>query len=289
MVATGRLVIGVIVLDEPGGIVRKRIDHTAGTLVGTGAIVFGALGGPGLPLGVAGGLIIGAAKVSFARHAGHVIHGGCDGCLDPGIQRRRIDGHAAPPANADDADALGIYHFVGRKEIHGRQEVLRIDVRRRHHAGFTTGFAGKGGIKGNREETSLGHMLRIDAGRLLLYGAKGAGDCDGRQLAFRILGNVQIGSQFNAKTIVESDFAVIDQFGFREGLVPFLGESQGIHILVLVAAEQQHGCKGYGYALFHVAKVRGDVQVFVLIFADFIPISQILLSLQGYEEDPEGR
>ena len=84
-------------------------------------------------------------------------------------------------------------------------------------------------------------------------------------------GDIQIGGQFNAKTVVEGDFAVIDHFGFREGLVPFSGESQGIHIL------------------FHGAKVRGDVQVFVQIIADFIPISQILLSLQGHEEDTEGR
>ena len=113
MVATGRLVIGMIVLDEPGGVVRKRIDHAAGPLVGTGAIVLSALGGPGLPLSVAGGLIIGAAKVTLTRHAGHIIHGGSNRCFDPGIQRRCIDGHSAPAADADDADALGIHPFVG--------------------------------------------------------------------------------------------------------------------------------------------------------------------------------
>ena len=129
VVPTGRLVIGVIVLDEPGCIVRKRIHHAAGTLVGTAAIVFSALRGPGLPLGVAGSLIIGAAKVALARHAGHVIHGGCDGCLNAGVKRSCVDGHASPAADADDADAPGICQFVGGKEIHGRQEVLRIDVR----------------------------------------------------------------------------------------------------------------------------------------------------------------
>jgi hypothetical protein len=82
---------------------------------------------------------------------------------------------------------------------------------------------------------------------------------------------------------------VIDQFRFRESLVPFLGEIQGIHILVLVAAQQQHRSKGYGYGLFHGAKVRRGFQVLVQILADYIPISQILLSLQGYEEDSEGR
>ena len=139
-------------------------------------------------------------------------------------------------------------------------------------------------------------MLRIDTGSLLLHGAEGAAHGNSGQfygilpgLTGNLFGDVQIGGQFNAKTIVESDFAVMDQFGFREGLVPFLGESQGIHMLVLVAAEQQDGCEGYHYALFHGAKVRRDIQVFVQIFADFIPISQILLSLQGYEEDSEGR
>ena len=101
-------------------------------------------------------------------------------------------------------------------------------------------------------------MLSIDAGSLLLHGAKRAAHGNSGQfysiipgLTGNLFGDIYIGGQFNAETIVESDFAVIDQFRLRESLVPFLGEIQGIHILVLVAAEQQQSCKGYNYVIFH--------------------------------------
>ena len=148
-------------------------------------------------------------------------------------------------------------------------------------------------------------MLGIQAAALLLYGAEGAGDCDGGEfvqrfftpfrMTFVILnagegsGNIHIGRQFYAVAVVESDFAVVDKFRLRKSLVPFLGEFKSIHILVLAATEQQHGCANYGYALFHIAKVRRTMQVFVLILADFIPISQILLTLHFNEEDSQGR
>ena len=113
MVAAGGLIICVIVLDEPRGIVRKRVHHAAGTFISTCTIVFRTLDRPGLALSVTGGFIVGAAEITLARHAGHIIHGGSDGCLDTGIKRRRVDGHSAKTANADDTNSLRINHFVG--------------------------------------------------------------------------------------------------------------------------------------------------------------------------------
>ena len=87
-------------------------------------------------------------------------------------------------------------------------------------------------------------MLGIEAAALLLHGAERTANGNGRKFALGVLGNIKVRRQGNTKKIGKGDLAVIDEFRLGEGFVPFLGEIQGVHILVLVAAEQQHSCKG---------------------------------------------
>ena len=83
-------------------------------------------------------------------------------------------------------------------------------------------------------------MLGINAASLLLYGTEGTGNCNCRQSAFRILGNIQVSGQFNAIAIVECDLGVLYKVGFRKGLIPLLCEVQCTYIRVLLTAGQQH-------------------------------------------------
>ena len=130
-------------------------------------------------------------------------------------------------------------------------------------------------------------MLGIDAAGLLLYGTEGTGNCNCRQSALCIPGDIQVSGQFNAIAVVECNLGMFYKVGFRKGLVPFLCEVQCTHIRVLIAASQQHCRQGQYYCNFHVANVYRDIGIIVLIFAEYIPISQIMLSLQAYNEEYE--
>lgn len=88
------------------------------------------------------------------------------GGFDAGVQCGRVDGHAAPAADSYDPDTLRINFFICHQEIHRRLEILRIDVGRGHVAGMTAALSSEGRIKGDRQEASLRHRLRIQpAGR----------------------------------------------------------------------------------------------------------------------------
>ena len=136
--------------------------------------------------------------------------------------------HAAPAANADDADALAVDGRLQAEKIHRRAEILGIDVRRGDIARLATAFAGIGRIEGQRDEPALGHGLRIQARRLLLHRAKRATDGERRQsLAVAVLRQIQIGGQGDAVAVLEGDLPMIDLVALGEGLVPLLGKLHG--------------------------------------------------------------
>ena len=98
-------------------------------------------------------------------------------------------------------------------------------------------------------------MLGIQAGRLLLYGTEGAAHGNGGQtpevgcdvitgLAGDFFRDIEIGGEYDTIAIVEGNLAVAYQFRLRKSLVPFLGEGERVHIIILVAAEQHQGCEG---------------------------------------------
>lgn len=85
VVATGSLVIGVIVFYELWGIFRKRIHDTSCEGVCAVPVVLGALGiqlDAQVMTGVGGVCRI---EVAVGSDAAHVIHGGSDGGLDAGV------------------------------------------------------------------------------------------------------------------------------------------------------------------------------------------------------------
>ena len=115
------------------------------------------------------------------------------------------------------------------QKVHGRHEVLGVDVRGGHIAGEAAALTGERGIKGQSQETALGHGLGVEAGALLLDRAKGAADRDSGQPALRRFRHVQVARQGDAVAVYEAHLAVLDRFTFREGLVPDLGQIQIFH------------------------------------------------------------
>ena len=227
MEAARRLVVGVVVLDEPRGVVGQRIDHAAGALVGAAAVVLGALGGHGAARGHAlGGRVVGA-EVALARDLRHVVHRRGDGRLDARVERRGVHRHAAPAADAEDADAPRVHVRPHRKAVHGGEEVLRVEVGAGHAARLAAALAGEGRVEGDREEAVFREVLRVEPARLLLDRAEGAADGDRRERAFRPLGLVEVGGELDAEAVPEGDLGVFDLIGKRERLVPFLRQLQG--------------------------------------------------------------
>ncbi len=129
MVAARGLVVVVVVLDEERRVVRKRVHHAAGQRVCAAAVVRGPLRvqRPLLLVSRVGGVL--RVEVAFGVDAGHVVHRGCHGRLDAGVQCGGVQRHAAPTADADDADAFRIHVLLHGQEVDGRLEVLGVDVR----------------------------------------------------------------------------------------------------------------------------------------------------------------
>ena len=226
MVSTRCFVVIVIVLYEIGCIVWKRVDHTAAQGVFTGFQISKTLGAHGRFFLVTGLLAVFRIKISFGIDAGHVIHGGGYGCLDASIQRSGVECHTAPAADADDADTSGINLIAKGEKVYGSHKVFRVDVRGGHIADIATALAGEGGVESECQKAAFRHCLRIETGALLFDCPEGAADCNGRELAFGILRNVQIGGQGDAITIYKRYLAVVDLFTFREGLIPCLRKNQ---------------------------------------------------------------
>ena len=225
VVAARCLVVVVVVLDEGGRVLGQRVDHAAGHGVDAGAVVGGALSSHGRPGPVP---LLGGVEVALGGHAAHVVHGGGDRSPDARICGRGGHGHAAPAADADDADAPGVDVVAHGQEVDGGLEVLDIDVRRVHAAGLAAGLAGETGVEGDGEVTALRHRLRVQAAGLLLDGAEGAGHGQGGRLAPRVLGLVQVGDQGDAEAGAEGDLLVVHGVGLREDLVPLGGRFRGL-------------------------------------------------------------
>ena len=222
MITAAGLIIVVVVLYEIRSILRKRIDHAAAKGIFTSFKVRKPLGAHGRFLLIAGIFAVLTVKVTFCVDTGHVIHGGSHSRLDAGIKRRCIQRHAAPAANAYDADAFRIDLVAERQKVDCCHIVFGVDIRRSHVTDVAAAFTGKGRVKSDREKPSFSHGLRVETGTLFLYGAEGSADRDGRKFALRILRDIHICRQSNAVAVHECNFAMIHLVAFRESLVPFL-------------------------------------------------------------------
>ena len=142
MVAAGSLIVGVIVLHKLRCVLRQRIDHAASQRVAAVFIVLGALCIHCFSLLKARLLGILRVKIAVGGHAGHVVHGHGGGRLDAGVDSRSVYRHAAPAADADDADALGVNILLHGEKVYRRTEILGIDVGRGHIARGAAALAG---------------------------------------------------------------------------------------------------------------------------------------------------
>ena len=226
VIAPRGLVVVVIVLYEEGRVLRQRVHDAARSGVGSVSEILRALCVHHLPHGLAALLFIFGIEVAVAGDAGHVVHGGGHRRLDPRVDAGCLQGHAAPAADADDADAIGIGIVLNGKKIDGRLKILHVDIGRVHRPGEAAGFAGEGGIEGDGEEAALRHRLCVETGGLLLAGAEGAGDSQRRELALCMLRDIHIRRKGDAEVVDESHLFVIDFIAFRKHLVPFLRELQ---------------------------------------------------------------
>ena len=197
-----------------------------GASSGARPVILQTLRAQGRLLGVTRFLAVLGIEIAFGVDAGHVVHRGGHGSLDARIQRGGVQRHAAPAADADDADARGIDALVQGQKVHGRHEVLGVDVRGGHIAGEAAALAGEGGVEGQGQKAALGHGLGVQAGALLLHRAEGAADRDGREPALPLLGDVEVRRQGDAVAVDKGDLLVPDLLAPREGLVPGPGELQ---------------------------------------------------------------
>ena len=228
VVAARRLVVGVVVLDELRSVVRQLVGNASAKLVRSGLEVLYALCVHRLLLRLARRRAVLLVEVAVRRHPRHVVHRRGDRRLDACVDRRRVDGEAAPSADAEDADLVGVNVVARDKIIHRRLKVLRVDVGRSHVARFAARFAGEGRIERDCQETAFGERLRVEAARLLLNRAERTGNRDCRKLSAPRLRLVHVRSERDAETVRESRLGVFNLLGLRERLVPILNEFETI-------------------------------------------------------------
>ena len=264
VVAARRLVVGMVFLHKPRRVVGKRVHHPTSTLVAAVAEVLRTLSRQCLALLLTLLRRVLALEIALHVHLAHVVHRGCHGGTDSGVDRSRVHRHAAPSADADDADTPGVDIVLDAEEVHCGKEVLRVDVGRSHATGLTPTLPREGGVECDGEESTLCHVLRIKSAALLLHCSERTADGDGRKGIRRTTGRVHVGSQLDAVTVAERDLTVVYLVALREHLVPLLCQCQCcVHIFFvwlvvvgLVGACRQHDgskqCGGKEY--FHNRK-----------------------------------
>ena len=123
------LVVVMVIFYIEGSVFRYICRHTTAKSIGTILVVTDPLGVEDLFLLVPGSLTVLCVKIAIGVHAGHIVHGGSTSGLNSGVQRCRVQGHAAPAANADDPDFFRVCIFPQGEIIHRCLETFRIDIR----------------------------------------------------------------------------------------------------------------------------------------------------------------
>ena len=227
VVAARGLVVVVVVLDEKRRVIWQRIDHAARALIRAGLVVGGALRIECLTQGITGVRIVVGVKVAVGGHTGHVVHRGRDGGLDARVDGGGVERHAAPAADAEDADALRVDIIAHGQEVDRGGKVLGVDVGRGDIARRAAALAGVRRVKGDGQKSARGELLRVQAGALLLHRAERAAHGHGGALSGGVFRLVEIGRELDAEAVVKRDLAVVNGGVLWERLVPFLGEGQG--------------------------------------------------------------
>ena len=222
MVAARGLVVVVVVPDKGGRVLRQGVDHAARPGITAALVVGRPLGVECRALFVARLLAVLRVKIPLGIDPAHVIHGRGNGGAHPGVKGCRIECHAAPAANAEQADFILVHVFAHQKKVNGRLKVLGVDVGGGDISGKPAALSRKGGVKGNGQKAALRQLLRIKSRALFLDGAKGAANGNCRKGALLPLGGIQVGRQRDAVAVVEGDFSVLHPVAFWENLIPFV-------------------------------------------------------------------
>lgn len=154
MVAARRLVVGVVVLDELGRVLGKRIDDSACERVCSCGEVLGALCRKRAAEVLPGLRAVVRVEVAVRGVAGEVVHCGGDRSLDSRVDCRRVDRHAAPAADSDDADFLRVDVLLDGKEVNRRLKVLGVDVGRIHVPRLAAAFARERRVERQRDKSA---------------------------------------------------------------------------------------------------------------------------------------
>ena len=223
MVSALRLVVGEVVFQELWSVCRHHIGQASRKFIRAFAVVRRALCVQLLAQFVACVRIVSRVEITFGVNTAHVIHGGGNGSLDAGVYSRRVDRHTSPTANAEYANLLWVHVVTGRKVVHGRTEVLCVDVGRGYVSGLASALACKRWVEGDGKEAALGQFLRIQTRSLLLDGPERTANGDGGQFSRHAFRHIKVGGQRHAVTVMESYFAVVHLVALREHLVPLCG------------------------------------------------------------------
>ena len=208
MITAVGFVVIVVILDKEWCILWQWIDNATGAHIAVIFVINGALCVPSLAHGMAFFLAIIGVKIALGANATHVVHGGSDGGLDACVKGGCVQRHAAPTADANDANAFRVYVFARGKIVHRRLKILCIYVRRGHITRRAAAFSGEGWIKSEGQKTTLCHRLRIKSRGLFFHGAKRTADGNGRQFTRRLFWHIEICCQRDAVAIVEGHLTV---------------------------------------------------------------------------------
>lgn len=169
----------------------------------------------------------------------YIDRAGGDG-LDARVGYRRVQCHAAPTADAQNADFVAVHEILQAEIIHSGAEIFGIDVGRGHIAWLAARFADVGRVKGQGNEATFRQRLRIQSTGLFLDCAKSTSDGNRGQLraVFDVLRHIEITGKGDAVAVFERHLVVLDPAGLREDLVPFAFQLQGLRAF--------HGGDGYG-------------------------------------------
>ena len=216
------LIVCIIIFHKPRCLIRQRIDDPARERVCACCIILCALLVERLFHFVSSIRAVCFIEVTFCIDTCHIVHGGRHGRLDARVHRRRIDRHAAPAADTDDADAFRVNVFSVRQIVNGSGKIFGIDIRGSHIAYAAAALPSERRIKSHRQKTAFRHFLCVQTGTLLLDSTKRTGDSNGRQFAFCTGRLVEVRCQRDTVAVHKRHLFVFDFVALRKYLIPFL-------------------------------------------------------------------
>lgn len=128
MITAFGLVIIIVIFHKERRILGEHLRYAAGFGISAVLIVSGPLGVQFLT-GFVAAVGVHAVKITVGHNPGHIVHGAGHRSLMRGVAGRCVQGHAAPAADTDDADAACIHVVPGGKKIYRRGKIFGVNIR----------------------------------------------------------------------------------------------------------------------------------------------------------------